>query len=481
MSKETTPTTETPALSDADKGREAAFDMLHNSIFGKTEGKETPPDGQSGGDAGKPEETPGGDDGGGGSADPEGGAAPEVTPTGDEAQPAPKPRSLRKQPKELRVTSEDLAKMAAEAAAGAVKGVRGGDQPGKGGSDAAESGEFSVPKEFEEDAEAYAQLATLYPEKYGEKAEGGRIDVRLREYTSKLSEYKKQWLKDNPGEKFDPASEEHEDWVMENYPVISASEMKRAQRAATEAIAERKAEEKIAPVRQRMEREEYLKKVSPQIQQVVPSILERVAESVAPGMGEKLKTAESFATLQDEDPALFDAIQSVGPAFAPIIQNAVAVLGDGGHVLFDPQNQIHQKIVQDMHAVHSHIVQTGSTEDNEGRTYVPYPEYLKLSAKDRKGHWTVDAGVMVQFYEGAMQSQIDSRYKHTLGMVEKYGGRKNERKQVAKAAPAAAAAPAKPAAPNLGATGPVATPQSKAGDTAQSGYDMMLKGLFPRG
>lgn len=118
------------------------------------------------------------------------------------------------------------------------------------------------------------------------------LNERITEFRTTESAYRRQWLKDNPGRKFDSKAEEHNDFYSESQPTFDQRDFERAEREMEKRVWK---EEARAEARKEVEPELRQIRLQQQIAETKPLVQKAATEA----MVQVLSAVPEFATAMD--------------------------------------------------------------------------------------------------------------------------------------------------------------------------------------
>ncbi len=461
--------TPTPAAPAADLTVESVQDKILAGIMGRHKPeepkKEEPPKEEPPKDKAKPAaaETP----------------APAVTDPE-----AAKPKRKAK-PAPAAPTATDIAKVAAAAAVQAVKDSKE-QTPTPAPVVVAPPPE--IDPQFAKDADIYKYLADSDP-KYK------NLIPELNEYAKSFREYRKEWQKEHPGEKFDHEDSAHDDWYEANEPKVSDRDIAKAS-GAVEAL---RHTAKLDQQEQEKVQNQRVQEITNELTGLAMTARERMAESMIRAIGgESAKGELSLDVVKTvlEAPGAREAMQEQVTFWQPVVDAAAYLMTPQGRLMMDPSNRSHA-IVEHVAGILESEMAADESIDDRGRKFVTREEYYAMSPSKQKVHYTLTPDITVGMVNRHAADSIVKSHKNYVAQIEKNAERlgfKRDAAQptVAKTAqgtPAAVAAvapvkptPAAPSTPSVSAPtgGPTITSGAPGPQTAKSGYDLLFEGVMGR-
>lgn len=397
--------------------------------------------------------------------------APKVKPAAKPAKPAPK-----------QLTADEIAEAAAR---GAAEGTRRATAP-KPELKPAPSPEgpdtSHLDDEDKRDLPVLKRLEKLYPAKYK-----GLHDTFVKE-AKEAAEYQAKWEKEHPGETYDPESADHEaffkdkkaDWTDRDF---------------NEALADMKAEERLAAFKGESNQEVEALKLRERARDLLPEI---VSEQARIGKMVLTEFGEEFLAMQGENglvkhEAMTKMIE-LDPIAGPLVYQAATQAqllasetirlfnGMGSYPGADGRAYIAhydgnkptpmQKDIADFALRQEEELLTKPVEeqqDGQGRAFVADSKWSTMTAIERAKHWMFDARTLNALRAAEMvrntRAVIEAQERHLEAVALKRGYARNGNHQqtadqiTKPATPAAAPQNHKPVSPTAGAG--TRTPQRK--------------------
>lgn len=207
----------------------------------------------------------------------------------------------------------------------------------------------------QEDPEVRLRLdAVELLEKTGRAPVG--TSLQYREYVAAEAAYKAKWEAEHPDEEFNLSEREHAKFVNSKYPRALRPEI--VDRAETEVLIERKAEEKVAGLRRQFEEQQ----------------LAQAAQARAASLGQVLENAAG------NDPLVKHFVKEAAPLVSAMAQEATLLFS--GARTPNPSNPQHQSLLALVGQAESQISATGA-KDEYGRRVVSSAEFARIPAHQR--------------------------------------------------------------------------------------------------
>ena len=343
-------------VQEALKAREAMADFFDTGKRKKAEPKPEEKPAEDATENPKPEDKP---------AKPEKKA--KVEPEEDaEEKTARKPRKPRVEPEE---EDDDVA-----------------DRIEKGFEKVAKKLEKQAPKEEKADpiglSKKDADKLRVFEEMAKEKGdEYGDLPAQFKSFVSKEAKYKAAWEKKNPGEAFDPNSDDHSDFYEQNEPVFEQDD-----------YVDARAELKSAELFDRKQKalEEKMSKREREAQ------FEKVAKEAAADVGDALATSlkgekTDLKTLAAEDPVQAKYIKEAQGDLENLVSELFKVFTpDKNSKPFDGENKVHGVLYNQLQSYEDGLLQMEQQDTMMGnKRFTTIERFAKMSPEQQARHWSV--------------------------------------------------------------------------------------------
>lgn len=152
-------------------------------------------------------------------------------------------------------------------------------------------------------------MEQIFPGKYD------GLSGQIQEFRKVESDYKRQWIKENPGKKFVESEEEHNEWYSQHEPTWTKGDFEYADRALMEAratdAAEQRAMQKLKPQIDRLEFKQRLDEIAPGVIKSVADAEKSIYDAI-PEFKDVIEKHDgvidkkAHAALAKANPALYD-------------------------------------------------------------------------------------------------------------------------------------------------------------------------------
>jgi len=334
----------------------------------------------------------------------------------------PKKRLRRKDPVP---SMEDMAKLAGQAAAEALK---------KSNDDSlldSEPDQLNSPSLDNEDQltyEVFKQMEGSNPSKYK------GVKEQFVNFVEASKNYQKDWIARNPGETFDPESEEHASFYEQNEPKYSQVDFKKAERRVEmeEVIGdvEKKYQSKIDELEDKLSnRAETQPVAQDKANEAIQDLVKEISPEMAGILSEKgLEEAEK------SDPLVFDKVSAAAETLGSMVYEIQQNSDKSGTFSGNSRNETH-KVVAEFLSEREKYVKSLPSESQRwnGKSFATNSEYKKMSVSDKKNYWTIDSNLLTKELIKELSGSVNAEIEQSRKMLERYGaapaGKKTRAKQ----------------------------------------------------
>lgn len=377
----------------------------------------------------------------------------EITPAADGFDP-----NLPTPPKRIR--SDEIGRVVEAAVAGAMKANRAPEKPEPV---APEKVTPEIPKAI---ARKLEKLSTLEDERPEFKV----VTERAKKFYSTGGEeerYRSEWLKKNPGQKFDRTDEEHDDFYVKHDPlsIVTEEDWEEADDRMLTRRAEQIALKTTADTLSKKELEQRRVQAGESAVQTVDRIFTKAIKSLPGFTGDAAKDRERLGRLNEEDPIAAHVSVQIAKRDEPVIHGIEELFTAGAP--FNPNNPTHQAVDRVGVELEDAILRVPADKRRRGsQEFSTMENYLRMSPSEKKRHWTIGREELVNFVETRQVGEVKKLYEElTRGrLVGKSGGA-----EVAAGAAASLSPAAHVNSPSIGSAAPAPAPGS--GGSSSSGQN----------
>ena len=255
--------------------------------------------------------------------------------------------------------------------------------------------------------------------------------------------YKADWLKANPGKKFDREDSAHDDWYAENDPLtsrVTEDDLEAARDLLIEQRATEKAERRIAKIEEKQTVEAQKATVIERAKQELNDFALDSISAFSTELAEKAKKPEQLASLDKDDPLAEHLLTESVKRVAPLVEAVVEIFGTNR---FDKNNPNHLQVDTLGGELEAQLLAMGDQAARNGRPYMPMQEYDRLPATKKKLYWTIGEKDLLQYIRLKEKNQTAGLYQRLRPKVVT-----NSTPAAASTTTTPAPAPAVPAAPS---------------------------------
>lgn len=250
------------------------------------------------------------------------------------------------------------------------------------------------------------------------------LPAKFSDAAKATAKYKAQWEKDNPGESFDPESNDHDDFFSKNQVKYDRKDFKRAEhRLATEGETDPKLE-KLEKANLDLMARQKEKDLEPSIRNVWAASLDLMVESIDPEIAKTIR-AGGRDKLMEDYPVEGEEITRAAEALSAISSEAHKLLEGDGLFAPDSGNRIHGRILDVIRKQESLI--PGQPRENrldpDGRDFATWSQWVNFSPQEQANHWHLGAAEVVDI----ISSELAGRVKYELDRLNKLAESKTKR------------------------------------------------------
>lgn len=288
--------------------------------------------------------------------------------------------------------------------------------------------------------ERLSVLEQLYPDDYKD------ISQQRENFLKAQRKYEEQWLKDNPGQEFDPNASDHEEFF-EKDPInkVDAEHM-------AEAIAEHRMSAERKSFDAKLEAVATRAEVNPAAAREGARVANSVVGGILGKAGNGLLNAdgsinqERMESLQAEDPVRAPVLAHAAQA-AQKLGTEVVKLFRGAVKPDVERNPLHRQIVEFGKGVEDRMMKLSSDQwegqDQRNRKhedFVPSAKFHRMSKAEQAKHWTFDERDFVELMSLDLQNDakkvIDEEENRIITLAKRRGYEVASSPKVPVAAPA---------------------------------------------
>lgn len=223
-------------------------------------------------------------------------------------------------------------------------------------------------------------------------------------------QYRKEWIKENPGKQFNKGDEEHDQFFANNDPIVQVEEddwdEAREIRATTKAESRAMQSTRAAldEVNHRQIGERSAIKTKQKIDEIA---LETVAE-LSDELREKAKEPSKLNTLDEDDPIAEHVLIQAVNRYAPAVKGAIEVF-DG--IPFNPRDPAH-KAVSDLGVeLEDALMAMPPDKTIRGnKRFATIQQLQRMTASEQSKYWSVNQDDILKFIKGRVQKEAVAAY-----------------------------------------------------------------------
>lgn len=391
----------------------------------------------------------------------------EEKPAEQQDPPKEEKKPKTKAPKVIRaeeLLDEDaITKAATAAATAAVKATQKQEEP---------PAEPELPRSVQRKMDIFKELET---------------DPRFKGITKQVVEFKKaggtedqykaQWLKDNPGKKFDPNDDDHTDWYADNDPTAKHDDIDEAVEEAQARLLEKRSDERATKIVEerlsKREQEERRRQAAPLADQAAQESVMEAIEALDPKLVEVVQKSGEKG-LADEDPIAYNILSSVAGTFAPLISETVRIAE--GLTAPDDRNPLHATLNRVAGEIENSILELDPAERvkvfNVGgqrvqKRFATMEDFQNMPSEKRARYWTVGKDEILYKLKADQKAIAKGQYDAVVGAAKKrFGQGSAQAAQTQQAKPSqqtASTAASTHVSPSVGSSTPAPAPKADDG------------------
>lgn len=235
--------------------------------------------------------------------------------------------------------------------------------------------------------EVFVEMAKLQPDVYADLPSEHLNSIKAEDA------YKLEWVKQNPGKRFNDTDEEHDSFFNSVVPVYDEDDYADTRTAIkTRPLEEKlKSTEKLAEKLTKIEEAEEVRRVEPVASQAGMTAAVEVLRQIDPTLPDKLKTPEAVKAAQEADPDMHEIVVTHARRASELVGMGVKILESGGKGI-----DFNSPSVKDFTSAKDSIerqIKALPREDQldlEGRRFATWNEYASMPEADRERHWFLD-------------------------------------------------------------------------------------------
>lgn len=301
-------------------------------------------------------------------------------------------------------------------------------------------------------------------------------------------QYKAQWLKENPGESFDPNDDQHTDWYADNDPTNKFEDIDEQLEDAQVRVIKREAREEaakaLAEENSRRQTEERRQRVAPMAEQTANDSVMEALEAIDPKLVEVVRK-DGEKGLADEDPIALKLVSQAAQIFSPLITETIKI--SEGLVSPTQSNPVHAKIEEVMVSIENAVLALDPSDRIKVETvggrqvqkrFATMEDFANMPTEKRSRYWTVGKDEVVHKLRADQKTIIKQEYDQlTSAMKKRYGQNSAQPaagQQAQQSRQQAATVAQKHVSPSVGGSTPAPAPKADDGSKKPNPSDLFL-------
>jgi len=262
------------------------------------------------------------------------------------------------------------------------------------------------------------ELARLAEKNYPDKYQG--LPDKLLSYYTKLEEYAKESMEEDPSRSFDDDDMEYQDWVQRNRPKFSDRDRKRVERVLIENNAYERAKEEVTNQYSELEKRQKALEVKPKVDSQIKSFEDSILKASSSDAAKSI-IKSGYESTSDSYP-LETAVLEDTVTRAKLLANEYLGFVHGLKE-FDYNDPNHKWLLEFINNNGEWFEKNGGdAKDKGGKSFVSRARYAELHAAGKAStHWTFDHDDILNLLSTNALHEADFKIKSTLETAEKYG------------------------------------------------------------
>lgn len=282
--------------------------------------------------------------------------------------------------------------------------------------------------------------------------------------------YRSEWSRKNPGKKFDRTATEHDDFYSDNDPLVQVSEddWEEARDRFAISKATESARNAAADTISKKDQEARRGSAVQQATETVDRIFAKSIAGLSPELAELAKDPAKLSTLPKVDKVAAHVAVQTARKYEGAINGVEEIFSAGEK--FDPKNPAHQAVDGLGVELEDILLRAQPKDRRKGELeFSTMAEYSQMTPAEKRKHWTIGRGDLLNFIEYRQTQEAMSLYKDLTDSRPVAGGRPAENGSVN--TDTATAPPSN--SPSIGssvAAPPPGTPNSSGGKGNTGGF-----------
>lgn len=320
----------------------------------------------------------------------------------------------------------------------------------------------------------------------------GAAQSALKVFKAEQS-YIEAWQKENPGQKYNPNSNEHDAWYEKNLPPWMEEAAERGAQLAKDEAIEARVREKLAkehePLKEKLAKLELLN-TERNVREVAPRQINQGIGAAIHALNPELVNLKEGQTIEAVDPVAHQVMLRAGPQIAHETHAALMLFASRGESLPDG-DPMRGKIIGAAVAMEKEISEASEADRtaSDGRTFVGLNEWAGLTEAEQAKHWTVTGEMVAMKLASGIAREAKAIYDQENDRMEKLaearGWKKADSTNGSKPASDGISSEdnedaGKPRSPSTAATTVIKPGAGGEAKTAANGADRLMAKIFRR-
>jgi len=308
------------------------------------------------------------------------------------------------------------------------------------------------------------------------------IRSKYKEYLVSLNDYKKQWVSDNPGVRFDASDDEHADFIEGRMPEFDDSDYDdaRIQARAKKIVAEseQRYKSELEAIKSQVTETQIKDQLEAGTTESIASVVKSVGDDYL-----KVVQEQGGDALKDTDPIAHDAINTVIGDSEKHLYELEKLSHKDRRFGIDINNPVHKEIVDYALGKEREIAALPSSQKtHNGKQFATTESWMKMSQQQRDQHWRLEPGHIKSMYVNDLGQTVNNIIKTEKEKLERYSkftnGKKSSPKKKAQTQTSVRNTSNKPSSPSLSGGTHNVSPSGETGDVNVDNQKNLKKFLW---
>ena len=301
-------------------------------------------------------------------------------------------------------------------------------------------------------------------------------DREFKEYFEKTKKYIEKRISDDPHVDLS-SDEDYQEFIRKNRPKFNQTDVRKIERERNIHEAMRRIEEKQAPEKERARIEQERARKAPEVQQYKQMFREHSVTAVPEELHEHVASSEAVENFSKTNPLEFQIVDSITRDLHNVGDTLLDITQ--GMVTYDPNNEIHSKLLGWVNSEQDQYIATGETMV-DGKTFMRRERFFRLPENQRSKYFTWSDEDLIKILTIRAKQRIQQSLHQQRQLLEASGYTRAQAQQAVEQGqqqtqPAQQQAPVRQAPPQVNsAPRPGNTPGSKPAAPQKTALESVL-------